>query len=130
MFVYKIEPRFCETDALGHISNTALPKWFEHGREPIFRMFNPALSIADWNLILKKMEVDFMAQIYLFKPVEIRTSLSQVGNSSFGVHQEAWQDGRQVAAGDCVMVHFDYAAQKSAPIPDDIRAQLQAHLAG
>ena len=32
MFHHEIEPRFNDTDALGHISNTAFPAWFEQAQ--------------------------------------------------------------------------------------------------
>ncbi|MCQ3830036.1 acyl-CoA thioesterase [Microbulbifer elongatus] len=129
MFTIELEPRFSETDALGHINNTVVPVWFEQGRTPIFELFNPELSLAKWNLILKKMEVDFVAQIYLYAPVEIRTSLSAVGNTSMTIHQEVWQKGQLVAQGDCVMVHFDYVQQAKAPIPQGVKEKLLQHLA-
>ncbi|WP_406828645.1 acyl-CoA thioesterase [Microbulbifer sp. ARAS458-1] len=129
MFTYQIEPRFSETDALGHINNTVVPVWFEQGRTPIFQLFNPDLNLNQWNLILKKMDVDFVAQIYLYSPVEIRTSLSAVGNTSMTIHQEVWQKGKLVAKGDCVMVHFDYAQQGKAPIPQEVREKLLQHVA-
>lgn len=129
MFSYQVEPRFSETDALGHINNTVVPAWFEQGRMDIFKIFNPDLSLAKWNLILKKMEVDFVAQIYLFSPVEVRTSILAVGNTSFTVHQEVWQKGQLVAQGDCVMVHFDYENQTKAPIPAAVLEKLAEHIA-
>ena len=129
MFTYQVEPRFSETDALGHINNTVVPVWFEQGRTPIFALFNPDLALDKWNLILKKMDVDFVAQIYLYSPVEIRTSLSAVGNTSMTIHQEVWQKDQLVAQGDCVMVHFDYQQQAKAPIPPEVKEKLLQHLA-
>ena len=129
MFTYQTEPRFSETDALGHINNTVVPVWFEQGRTPIFQLFNPDLNLNQWNLILKKMEVDFVAQIYLYSPVEIRTTLSAVGNTSLTIHQEVWQKDQLVAQGDCVMVHFDYQQQTKAPIPREVKEKLLQHLA-
>ncbi len=35
-----ILPRFSEVDVLGHVTNTALPVWFEEGRQEIFRHFS------------------------------------------------------------------------------------------
>lgn len=128
MFTYQTEPRFSETDALGHINNTVVPTWFEQGRMPIFQIFNPDLSLVQWNLILKKMEVDFVAQIYLFSPVEVRTSILALGNTSLTIHQEVWQKDALVAQGDCVMVHFDFENQTKAPIPKSVRAELEKHL--
>ncbi|MCW8127733.1 acyl-CoA thioesterase [Microbulbifer halophilus] len=128
MFSYSVEPRFSETDALGHINNTVIPQWFEQGRLPIFHIFNPDLSLVEWNLILKKMDVDFIAQIFLFSPVEIRTAIKSIGNTSLTIHQEVWQKDELVARGDCVMVHFDYENQAKAPIPREVREQLERHL--
>lgn len=61
------EVRFCETDALQHVSNTALVSWFEAARDPIFRIFTPTMDLQNWPLILASYKVDFLAQIFLRK---------------------------------------------------------------
>ena len=63
--VTSFDVRFCETDALQHVSNTALVAWFEAAREPIFRMFTPELDLQNWPLILASYKVDFLAQIFM-----------------------------------------------------------------
>ncbi|MBB5322387.1 acyl-CoA thioesterase [Marinobacter oulmenensis] len=127
MFSLEIEPRFSDTDALGHISNTSLPVWFEQGRTPIFRMFHPSLEVGTWPLIIARLEVDLMAQSYWHMPVEIRTGVGKIGNTSFHVIQEAWQNGKQIARGKCVLIHFDYEQEKSLPIPSEVRSKLEEH---
>ncbi len=127
MFQCHIDPRFNDTDALGHISNTAYPVWFEQGRAPVFELFHPSLDLKTWPLILARIEVDLKAQSYWGKPMDIRTHIGKVGTSSCQVIQEAWQDGKQVAAGLAVLIYFDYQTEKSMPIPDDIRARLAEH---
>lgn len=124
-FEISIEPRFCETDALGHINHTRLPQWFESARDPIFRLFNENLDLDQWNLILGRIEVDYIAQVHLGSSVTIRTELEKLGNSSFVVLHTALQNGEVVAKGKVVMIHFDYQSQSSAPIPDSVRAALQ-----
>ena len=59
MFSETLMPRFSETDALGHINNTALPVWFEAARTPFFRFFTPDLDCNKWKLIVAKIEVEF-----------------------------------------------------------------------
>lgn len=125
-----IEPRFSETDALGHINNTALPAWFEFARKPVFELFNPALSFGEWNLILRRIDVEFLRQIYVADPVEICTYIGEIGNTSFTVRHEAWQNGELAASGNAVMIHFDYERQKKADIPPEIRAKLEALRSG
>jgi len=74
-------------------------------------------------------EIDFVAQSYWHLPVEVRTGVGKIGNSSFQAVQEAWQDGKLIARGTAVLIHFDYASEKAVAIPDDIRAELSRHLA-
>ena len=127
MFYYELQPRFSDTDALGHISNTTLPVWFEQARMPLFSIFHPTLDVKTWPLIIARVELDFVAQSFWHLPVEIRTGVGKIGNSSFQAVQEAWQDGKQIARGQAVLIHFDYETEKAVPIPDDIRNQLAKH---
>ena len=125
VFEISAEPRFCETDALGHINHSRLPQWFEAARDPIFRLFNDDLDLDKWNLILGRIEVDYVAQIHLGATVTVRTELEKIGNSSFVVLHTALQKGEIVAKGRVVMIHFDYQTQRSAPIPKPVRASLE-----
>ena len=66
-----IEPRFSDTDALGHISNTAFPVWFEDSRTEFFKIFHPSLDLDSWPLIIARIEIDFLAQCYWGNDVSI-----------------------------------------------------------
>ena len=125
--VTSLDVRFCETDALQHVSNTALVAWFEAAREPIFRMFTPELDLQNWPLILASYKVNFLAQIFYGKQVTVKTFISRLGNSAFDVFQELWQDDKLCSTGVTTMVHFDYKTQRSAPIPDEVKAMLHSH---
>ena len=129
MFSKTVTPRFGDVDGLRHINNTMLPVWFELGREPLFRYFNPGMSLENWNLIMAHIDVDFVVPMALGADIEIRTTVSKIGRTSFTVHQEAWQSGSLCAKGSAVVVHYDFANKKSLPIPHDIRALLEEHLA-
>ncbi len=128
MFTEKITPRFSDTDALGHINNTMVPIWFEGARNPIFKLFQPDLSPENWPLILAKIDVEFHKQMYYQDDMQLKTYIGHLGNSSFTVYQEVWQKGQKCASGNAVMVHFDYSSQKSAKIPDPIKAELSKHI--
>lgn len=127
MFYLELEPRFSDTDALGHISNTTLPVWFEQARTPVFRIFHPTLEAETWPLIIARLEIDLLAQSYWHIPVKIKTGIGKIGNSSFHVVQEAWQGDKQIARGIAVLIHFDYETEKALPIPEDIKARLAEH---
>jgi acyl-CoA thioester hydrolase len=123
----EFDVRFYETDALQHVSNTALVGWFETARLPIFKYFTPELDLSNWPLILANYNVDFLEQIYLAHPVEVKTWISRIGNSSFMVYQELWQSNLKKAKGTTTLVRFDYKSKKSVRIPDHIRTKLEEH---
>ncbi|MET4696545.1 acyl-CoA thioesterase [Endozoicomonas lisbonensis] len=128
MFTQNLTPRFCETDALGHINNTVLPVWFEKAREPIFFIFNPEMDLQNWQLIIARIEVEFLKQLRFGQDVELRTWLEKVGNSSMYIHHEAWQSGQLCARGKAILIHYDYVSEKATPIPDHVRVKLSEHL--
>ncbi len=128
MFSSMVKPGFSDSDALGHINNTKLPVWFENARDPIFRIFTSDLNLKDWPLILAKMSVDFHEQLFLDSEVEIKTYIKKIGNASFIVTQQAWQNGTCAATGEATMVHYHYQSNKSVVIPDNIRKILQQHM--
>ena len=130
MFSTVISPRFYETDAFGHINNIVVAGWFETGREAIFRVFTPELEPQKLPLILARIEVDFVAQIYYGSEVEIRTGIEKFGRTSFIVVQEAWQKGALVARGRAVQVYFNHDSQQSEPLPQAYRDVLAQHLVG
>ena len=128
MFKEIIQPRFNETDALGHINNTVLTQWFEGARDPIFKLFTPDLNTKQWRLILASISVQFKAELFYGLPVELRTGVSMVGNSSFEIHQEAWQQGRCCALGKAVMVQYDIDAKQKLLLSHEQKVSLNAHL--
>lgn len=128
MFELRLRPRFYETDAFGHINNTTVSGWFETAREPLFELFAPTLDPAALNLILARTEIDFIAQLHYGADVVIRTAIERIGNSSFVVVHEAWQKDVLGARGKAVQVCFDHQTQKSTPLSEHHRRQLELHL--
>jgi acyl-CoA thioester hydrolase len=127
MFTTTIRPRVSETDGLGHINNTTIPVWFEAGREGVFRIFTPDLSFKNWKAVLVNMNIDFVRETHFGKDVEVRTWIAKVGNSSFVVEEELYQDSHLCARGTATYVNFNQATRKAEPIPQAIREQLESH---
>lgn len=122
---FKFKPRFNDTDALGHINNASIATWFEEGRKFIFEFFIPDLDPKKWNLIVARIEIDYIAQGYYQKDTIVKTQVEKIGNSSFVLVQEAVQDETVISRGKVFLVHFDYKEQKSKPIPEEIKKKLQ-----
>jgi acyl-CoA thioester hydrolase len=127
MFITTVTPQPSHIDCFRHVNHLAIPTWFELGRDPIYRMFSPNFEIDDFTLIMAHLDLDFIEQMYLGHPIEIRTVISKIGNSSFCVEQEAWQNLRCCTRGHVTLVHFDAVTQKSIPLSEDIRLRLKEH---
>ncbi|MEH6395445.1 acyl-CoA thioesterase [Pseudoalteromonas sp.] len=127
MFIEKITPRFSETDVLGHINNTVLPVWFEAARAPIFKFFTPDLNPQDWKLIIAKIEVSFVGELFYSHEVSIKTSVEHIGSSSFMLRQEAWQQDKCCAIGKTVLVRYDFAAKAKQALSSTEKAALHEH---
>ncbi|WP_191561428.1 acyl-CoA thioesterase [Metabacillus idriensis] len=128
MFHTVIEPRVSETDGVGHINNTTIPVWFEAGRNQLFSLFNPDLSFHNWKMIILNMNVDFVSQIYYGKQVDVYSWVKRIGNSSLELYEEMHQNGKLCAKSTVIYVHYNVPLEKSEPIPDPIRQQLETHL--
>lgn len=128
MFTQQISPAFYDTDGLGHINNTRVPQWFEAARNELFRIFTPDLDMKKWQLILARIEVDFVGELFYGKDIEVRTTVSRIGGSSFAVHQEIWQNGTLGAKGQATMVRYDFAAGKAIPLSEEQKEELQSHM--
>ncbi|MDX1695912.1 MAG: thioesterase family protein [Ketobacteraceae bacterium] len=128
VFSLEITPRFCDTDAMGHINNTVFPVWFLEGRESILKIFNPNLSTDEVSLVLAKIEIEYLGEVFFGKPVEVKTYVLRIGTSSVLVGQEVWQEGGLRATATATMVNFDKKTRKSLPIPADIKEALSRHL--
>jgi acyl-CoA thioester hydrolase len=128
MFDYKLQPRLSETDGMGHIHNTWLPGWFEEARRELFKIFNPEFTLKNWNLILKKYEIEMHHQIGHDHMVNITTGIREIGTTSLTVFQQALQNENLVATAVTVLIHFDYQKQVPAKIPEDVKAQLLKHM--
>ena len=130
MFNTIVTPRFGDIDGLKHANNISIAIWFEQARNPVFRLFTPDLDLSfeKWKLILARSEYDYVGEISYGFDVDIRTYITRIGNSSFTIGHDAWQNGKLCAKGQVVIVHYDFINKKSVPIPDDIRRSLEEHL--
>ena len=125
-----ITPALYDTDALGHINNCTVARWFEQARNPFFKMFMPLGNgkITEWNLIMARTEYNFTAEIFLGQDVEVRSFIEKIGNSSLTTYQQLWQRNTLCADGKSIMVHYDFENKCSVKIPEDIREKLSQHL--
>lgn len=91
------------------------------------KLFTPDSSFENWKMIILNMNVDYVNQIYFGRNVEVCTWVKRVGTSSLQLYEEIHQDCRLCAIGSVTYVNFNLKTQKSEPIPEKIRSELELH---
>lgn len=127
-FQRSIQPRFSETNAVGHIGFTVLPAWCEAALEDVYCLFTPNLDVRDWPLIVVSFQLQCEAEMDHVAEVRVTTSVARIGRSSIKVRQILCQHDRVAARATTTLVCFDYARGRSRPISAGERRSLEAHL--
>ncbi|WP_374719430.1 acyl-CoA thioesterase [Parageobacillus toebii] len=122
--------RFCETDALGHVSNTSYFIYLEEARIRMFEELGHGSDIKEWRFILASTKCDFINQAFFGQRLKIETNVSKIGNKSFQLVHRILDEktGTLIALGEATTVYFNFETQKSEPIPDDLRKQLEQYM--
>ena len=128
MIETSITPRVSETDGAGHINNVFVPVWLEAGRREIFQILTPSLSFSEWRVALVNMNVDYLGQLYFQSDASVKTWIDKIGNKSFSLYEEIWQDGRHCIKGTATYVYMNYDIGAAEVVPDDVRTKLNEHL--
>ncbi|PPA69292.1 acyl-CoA thioesterase [Jeotgalibacillus proteolyticus] len=130
MLESSVRVRFCETDALGHVNNTSYFIYLEEARIQFFESLGYQMDVDNWKFIIASTKCDFKSQGYFNQDLSITSSISHVGGKSFQLEHQirCSQTGMVIAEGNAVIVYYDFENQKSAPIPEELRAGLMEHL--
>ncbi|KAF0995104.1 thioesterase family protein [Geobacillus sp. TFV-3] len=125
-----INPRFCETDALGHLSNISYFIYLEEARTRLFDELRYGGRTDDWHFILASTKCDFVNQGFFGRRLRVETNISRIGNKSFQcIHRIIEEEtDKLIAIGEAAVVHFNFQTQTSEPLPDDLRALLAQYL--
>ncbi|MCL6636684.1 MAG: acyl-CoA thioesterase [Alicyclobacillus sp.] len=125
---WQMRVRFRDTDALGHVNNATYFTYIEEARCQLVREMG--LSGPLIPLLLVAVKAEYRAQTFHGELLDIESWVTRIGRASFDMHQRIVRqgDGREVFCADAVMVYYNHETQKSARIPDNLRAFLQTYM--
>ena len=133
-FKHRIEVRFRDCDSLRHVNNAVYFTYFEQARLVMGETLGlrRVLEGVGLGLILAHTACDYKAQLVFGDEIDVLVGVEGIGRSSFTYRMEVRRvrDGAVVATSRSVQVVFDYAAQRTAPIPDTLRDKLEALVTG
>jgi len=126
VFTCRLDVRFRDCDALGHVNNATYFTYLEQARYAWLHEKMDAWRASKTSMILARTECDFKAQVSHGETVEIQLRVDRIGRSSFDVEYTIVKvpDQQVVAKARSVQVMYDYIAGKSIPIPTGIKSWL------
>ncbi len=117
---------FRDIDALGHVNNAVYFTYMETARTEYWLHLFGSNNLKDLGFIVAHAECDFKVAAKFGDEIEVTIHTSSIGKSSF-----VWEysivnakDGSVFAVGKTIQVYYDYAQQKSLPVPEDVRKKL------
>ena len=126
--VTPLVPRFRDTDAMGHLNNAVYVTYFEVARTAYWRALTGDKDYQKVPFILAHTTIDFRSPAFVHETLLVGIRVSRLGTKSFEcayrVEDEA--TGRLVCEGRSVQVIFDYAKDRSYPIPEELRAKVRS----
>ena len=125
----RIEIRWRDMDALGHVNNAVYATYLEEARD---EWMTRALGSDGnfWDYVLARVAIDFRRELRQEDDaVLVRTTLVAVGRSSLTLREEIVSVAGWVAAeAEAVIVARDRDTGRSRPLTDAERAALEAVL--
>lgn len=120
--------RWGDLDALGHVNNTVFFRFFEEARIALLdhvglRALRDATRTGP---ILAATSCRFLRPLGFPDALRCVAWVESIGTTSFVVAYRLTSEAvGEAATGDSVVVHYDYAAEAKAPLPDAVRAKLE-----
>lgn len=117
---------FHDLDALGHVNNVVYAIYFETGR--VEYLANLGADEKSLGLILAELTITYKSPAFMREKLLVGTRVTEIKNSSFILEGriEEKQTGRLVATSRAVIVHYDYAQNRSQPLPQEWREKIAA----
>src|SRR5262249_49301564 len=117
--------RNADTDQFQHVNNAAIASFLESGRMELFAA--PAISgpMNGLNVVVGRLGIEFHAEIFYPGELNIGSTVTRIGRSSFEVLQAIFCGGTCAASAvaSCVVLQ----GGKPHAIPDEVRRHLMAH---
>jgi acyl-CoA thioester hydrolase len=122
----RVEVRFRDLDAFGHVNNAVTTSYVEHGRIRYLRDVLDFSPVGEMPMILAMIQVDYVTPIYFGEYVDVASRVDWIGTTSLAMSHRltAGEDAHEVARATSVLVAYDYAESKPMPVPQEWRSTL------
>jgi acyl-CoA thioester hydrolase len=127
-FCTQVKVVWRDLDAAGHVNNAVYLTYMETARVETYFALTGGKRAAELDIILARASVDYRSAATLGETLIVEVRPGRVGETSFILTYTLREKdtGRLVAEGESVLVSYDYELQRKRPLPEALRARLQA----
>ena len=118
--------RWGDMDAYGHVNNTVYFRYMEQARVEWIEALGVEVRPGGDGPVIINAACTFLKPMNYPGTVEVRTYVDKPGRSSVQSHVDMLIDGELYAEGAAKIVWMNTQSGKSVPIPDAVRAVLEA----
>ena len=122
----RIEIRWGDMDAMGHVNNTVYFRYMEQARIGWFESLVPrGEAWRSMGIVIVNASCNFKKPINYPGTVEVKVFVGEPGGSSLATYYELHVENHLYADGAATVVFVDAQKQKPLRIPDHVRKLLQ-----
>jgi acyl-CoA thioester hydrolase len=116
-------------DPQGHVNNAKYLTYFEQARIYYLvklGLFSKDQSFMEVGLIVADIHITYHSTTHYGDEIKVGVKTTKIGNKSLTVAQCVMDanTGTVMASGTIIMVTFDYAGQKTIPVPQDWKKKI------
>jgi acyl-CoA thioester hydrolase len=134
--LHRVEVRFSDTDAMGHVNNASYLTFAEIARLAYYEHVTKeplplATHGAQEGMILAEIRITYRNPAFYGEVLSIETRVDGIGRTSFVmVHRltaaaSRYGPARLIAVADSVLVMYDYQDEKPIPVPARLVASIE-----
>jgi YbgC/YbaW family acyl-CoA thioester hydrolase len=133
-FHHRLRVRWAEVDMQKIVFNAHYLMYLDTAMADYWRAlalpYEASLASLGGDLYVKKATLEYHASARLDDVLEVALRCQHLGKSSITFGGDIRCDGRSLVTGELVYVFADPSTQRSKPVPEALRAVLQAYEAG
>ncbi|GBD89417.1 long-chain acyl-CoA thioesterase FadM [bacterium BMS3Abin04] len=127
----KLRVQFRDLDAFRHVNNATYLSYLEESRIGyLSTVFNTGKNNLNINIIVARIEIDYLFPLQLNDLVKVYMRCSKVGNKSMDIENVIVlvKDTQEIISARAItkLVYFDYREKESKAIPVKFRKKIEA----
>jgi len=130
-FVHRIRVRYNECDAQGAVFNANYLVYFDVTITELWRdafgSYDIALQKYGLDLVVAEANVRYLAPARFDDELDVALTLEKIGNTAITERYDVTRSGEPIAEGRVRHVFVDLTDGGKRPIPDEVRAALEAY---